>query len=246
MEGRDDEENEIEEETDLHHGLATVELIIDEEGGKVVTSEGCSNVDQTPQPSGHDIIAAPWGDNLDELRLEELVAVEENIITEPGAGGSDDTRAEVAKCELERLNIITGNVSLLLGFVELLRGEWHLVGSEVDKPQGTNGWDGERDTVSPLDGYQRVWWITASMVEDDQEENENDLVEELAPTLHQESHCDIATTVKTIILGGYTTSTNSVLHGCGGSHGVLSTNTDTVEEEGPGVADDPAVESNTP
>lgn len=39
------------------------------------------------------------------------------------------------------------------------------------------------------------------MVEDEQQKNEEGLVEELAPSLHQEGRRNLATTVETIFLG---------------------------------------------
>ena len=83
-------------------------------------------------------------------------------------------------------------------------------------------------------------------MEDKEQDDQDDLVEKLSPTLHQESTSDLATTVKAILLSRNLTRTDSVLHTCGRSHGVLAANTDTVEEERPDVADDPAVLCNTP
>lgn len=152
VESWNDKEDEVEQETDLHHHLASVELIVDEEGGHVVTSERYSNVDQVPQPAGHDIAAGAWRDDGNKLRLEELVSIEENIVTEPGTGGREDARSEVSESELKRINIVPGDVGILLGLVELSGGEWHLVGSVVNKPKGTDSWDGEGNAENPLDG----------------------------------------------------------------------------------------------
>jgi hypothetical protein len=67
-------------------------------------------------------------------------------------------------------------------------------------------------------------------VEDQKQKDEEDLVEELAPTLHQESRGDLAATVKTIVAGRDLARTNGIFHTGSGSHGVLATNTDAVEE----------------
>lgn len=84
------------------------------------------------------------------------------------------------------------------------------------------------------------------MVEDQEQENEDDLVEELTPSLHQESRSDLATTVKAILFGRDLAGTDRVFHtGCG-SHWIFTTNTDAVEEQRPCVADDPAVLVDTP
>lgn len=84
------------------------------------------------------------------------------------------------------------------------------------------------------------------MVEDEQQEDEADLVEELAPALHQEGGGDLAATVQAVLARRDLARADSVLHGGSGGHGVLATDADAVEEEGPGVADDPAVEGGAP
>lgn len=84
------------------------------------------------------------------------------------------------------------------------------------------------------------------MVEDEQQNDEDDLVEELSPSLHQEGTGDLAATMKTVILGRDFARSDSVLHTSSRSHGVLASDTDTVEEESPDVADDPAVLGNAP
>ena len=84
------------------------------------------------------------------------------------------------------------------------------------------------------------------MMEDQEKDDQDDLVEELTPTLHQERAGDFATTMQTILLGGYFSGSNGVLHARCRSHGVLAANPDTVEEESPHIADDPAVLRNAP
>src|SRR5436190_1485139 len=84
------------------------------------------------------------------------------------------------------------------------------------------------------------------MVEDEQEEDQQALVEELTPTLHEEGAGDLSATMKPVLLGRDLARADSVLHtGCC-SHGVLSADADAVEEERPDVADDPAVSRHTP
>ena len=83
-------------------------------------------------------------------------------------------------------------------------------------------------------------------MEDEEQEDQNDLVEELTPTLHQESACDFSTSVETIFLGRDFAGTDGVLHTRCSSHRVLTTNTDPVEEERPDVADHPSILSDTP
>jgi hypothetical protein len=52
--------------------------------------------------------------------------------------------------------------------------------------------------------------------------------------------------VKTVVFGRDLSGANGVLHTGSRSHRVLASNTDTVEEESPDVADDPSVLGNTP
>lgn len=238
------EEDEIGHETDNHHPLAAVELVVNEERGKVVTNERDADVDQVVEPASHDRLVAGCK-NLDELVLEKLVAVEEDIVSEPGSSCGKQTWSKVGKGELERSNVVSSNVCLLLGEHELLGGRLHLVVTEVNQPERTNGWDGKRDAVGPLRNNLRVWWV-GSRVEDEEQDDEDDLVEELAPTLHQESAGDLATTMKTIVLGGNLSGTDGVLHTSSSSHGVFTTDTNAVEEERPDVADNPTVLSDTP
>ena len=83
-------------------------------------------------------------------------------------------------------------------------------------------------------------------MEDEERKNEDDLVEELTPPLHQESHCDVSSTVETVGLGRDATRSSSILHGCSSSHGIFSTDTDTVHEERPSVANNPSIETRSP
>lgn len=83
-------------------------------------------------------------------------------------------------------------------------------------------------------------------MEDEEQDDEDDLVEELTPTLHQESARNLAPTVESIVLGGDLAGAYSILHTRSRGHGVLSTDADAVEEEGPSVADDPTFQADTP
>ena len=186
------------------------------------------------------------GDDADKLGLEELVTIEEDVVAEPSTGGGDDAGAEVVKGQAEGLDVVTGDIGLLLGRIQLLRGQWHLVVTVVHEPEGADGWDSEGDTEGVLGREQGVGRVAGAVVEDDEQEDEDDLVEELSPTLHQEGGGDLAATVQTILTGGHLAGAHGVLHGGGGGHGVLPTNTDTVEEEGPGVADHPAIQVGAP
>lgn len=84
------------------------------------------------------------------------------------------------------------------------------------------------------------------MVEDQEQQDKDYLVEELTPTLHQESAGDFAATMETILSGRNFARADCILHTGSRRHGVFTADTNAVEEERPGVADDPSVLGNTP
>jgi len=100
IEGRDNEEDEIAHETDDHHPFAAIEFIVDEKRGKVISTERDANIDQVIQPTDHYglVVRNQLGD---ELGLEELIAVEEDVVAVPSAGGSDQARSKVSDRHLE-------------------------------------------------------------------------------------------------------------------------------------------------
>lgn len=126
--------------------------------GHVVADEGDADVDQIVEPAGHHGFAGV-GDDANELRLEELVAVEEDIVTEPATRSCDQTGTKVGEGELERFHIIASNLGLLLGGQQLLSGGLHLKRTEVDEPEGANRGNGKGDTVRPLRGHLRIGWV---------------------------------------------------------------------------------------
>ena len=84
------------------------------------------------------------------------------------------------------------------------------------------------------------------MVEDQEAQDQDGLVDQLTPALHQECRSNFATTMQTIFLGGDFARADRVFHTRCSRHWVLSTDADTVEEKGPDIADDPTVLSDTP
>ena len=129
----DDEENKVSQETDDHHPFAPVKLVVDEQGSEVVATKRYTDVDQVIQPAGHDRLVTRRN-NADEFVLEKLVAVEENVVGKPSAGSSQKTGSKVCKGKFQRLNVVAGNVRLLLGKRQLPRSRFHLVVTEVDEP----------------------------------------------------------------------------------------------------------------
>lgn len=245
LEGGDDEHEEAHEEANLLHVLAAVHLVVNEERSKVVSAHGDSDVDQVPGPGGEDGVVGAR-DDVDELRLEELVAVEEDIVAEPSAGSGKETATEVSETVSEGVQVVAGNVGSLLSLCELLGGVGHAVGTVVEKPESADGGEGEGETEGVLSSRGRVRGRALALVEDGEEDNEDDLVDELTPALHQEGGGDTAATVQTILTSRELAVGGGTLERRCSSDGILATDTETVEEERPGVADDPALKGETP
>lgn len=200
LEGRDDKGQEAHEEADLLHVLAAVQLVVDQEGRQVVAGEGDQDVVQVPDPVGHDRLGVV-ADDLDELRLEQLVAVEEDIVAEPAAGCGQQAPAEVLEGQAQRVDVVAGDLVLLLGDLQLPRCLGHLVGTVVGEPEGADGGDGKGQAEDDLSGLRTVRAVALTVVEDEQQDDQQGLVGELAPTLHQEGGGNLATTVQTILSG---------------------------------------------
>ena len=81
--------------------------------GEVVPAKGHADVDQVIQPSWHDGLAVVR-DGTDEFRLEQLVAIEEDVVGVPATSGCNYAWAEISKRKLEGLSIVASNLGLLL------------------------------------------------------------------------------------------------------------------------------------
>lgn len=148
----DDEEEEHHEETDSLHADSTVELVVHEQGSEVVSDERDGDVDQVVEPAVHDG-RVDGDDDLDERRLEELGAVEEEIGREPASGRTDESTSEVADEELERLDVVSSDGSLL-PLLSLELSVHRVVSSVVPvvgEPERHEANDTELDSESPLD-----------------------------------------------------------------------------------------------
>lgn len=154
---------------------------------------------QVVQPSNHDRFVIRCQD-CNELVLEELVAVEEHIIGKPGACRRKQSGSEVGKCHLERLCVVARDMRLPLRDHQLFARRSHLKITVVNQPEGTHGWDSKRDAIRPLGSHFGIGRVATSMVEDEEQEDKDDLVEELAPPLHQEGTGNLPATVETVVL----------------------------------------------
>lgn len=108
------------------------------------------------------------------------------VVEEPSSSGSDETVPVVTVDELERLDVVARSVLAFLGLANLGIGILDLVDTVVDEPSVENSDDSKGDAVGELDGLLRVrrGGAVGSIVEDDEEDHENDLVEDLSPSLH--------------------------------------------------------------
>lgn len=173
----------------------------------------------------------------------------------------------VATNELKRDHVVSRGVVTSLGLAYCGVGALDLVDTEVEEPKLEDRDDAERNTVRELGNALGVRRRRTARVEDDQAEQEDDLVENLwkeageesdpnearskskephlSPSLHKESQHDVPAPVHPVVPSS-SRSVRAALEGAGGRHGVLSTDTDTVDEERPGVADNPSVEGGSP
>lgn len=152
----------------------------------------------------------------------------------------------MAEAVAQGVEVVASDIAAGLGGGELARGMGHLPGSVVGEPESADGGEGKGQAVGVLGGRGGVGRRAAAAVEDDEENNQQDLVDKLTPTLHEEGHGDAATTVQAILTGGQLAGGDGALERRGGGDGVFTSDTDGVKEEGPGVANDPAVECHAP
>lgn len=198
--GGDEEEDKVGEETDDLESLPSDELVIDEEGGGVVPAEADATVEQVPIPSDDDRIVT-GADDLDERRLEELVPVESEIVGKPGESGGEQPPSEMTKHELERLDVVPGLIDpgVLLAPHQGRARVLQLVVSIIRQPERGQGHDPKLNPKSPLRRDGRVRRVTGSVVETQEEDDEDGLVEELTPTLHEKGEDDVPTSMELVV-----------------------------------------------
>lgn len=123
----------------------------------------------------------------------------------------------------------------------------HSVESVVREPKGHERHDTELNTERPLRRGLAVRWV-CSAVEDQEQDNQDDLVEHLSPTLHQERENDVSTSMKLVVslVDSCASTLGLVFHRGGRRHRVFSTDTESIDEQTPTVADDPAVQTCSP
>jgi hypothetical protein len=223
QERRDDEEDEIGEETNVLETLPSDELVVDDEGGHVVSDKRDSTVEQVPVPSDNDRVVTR-ADDLDKDRLEQLVSVETKVVGEPTKGGSKDSTAKVAEDKFERGDVVSGLVdsSVFLGSHQGSRRVLELVVTVVRQPEGRKSHDTELNSEDPLGRDLAVRRVAATVVEAQQEDDQDGLVEELTPSLHEEGQDDVSTSMKLVItaVDRLAASLSLVLERSGRSHGV--------------------------
>ena len=272
--GGEEEEDKVGDESDNLESLPADKLVVDEQGRGVVPAKPDTTVEQVPVPTDNDRVVT-GADDLDERRLEELVSVESEIVGKPSKGRGKDSTSKVGKDELERLDVVSGLVDpgVLLAPHQGRARVLHLVITVVGQPEGGQGHDPELDPERPLSRDGRVRGVTGSVVETQEEDDEDGLVEELTPTLHEKGEDDVSTSVELVIpaVDGSTASLGLVLEGRRRRHGVpvksrrrvsgpglyhqgfhktarhsLSTDSDTVDEQTPSIHDRPPAQRRPP
>lgn len=207
---------------------------------EIVSNKRNADVDEIIKPSRHDG-GAMISNDFDEFALKELISIKENVVSKPCSGSGNQSRPKICKGESERVGIVSGYLALPLRCGQLLTGGLHLICSVVDEPEGSNSWDGKGDAVSPLCGQGRIRWVPTSVMEAEKEENQEDLVEELAPALHQEGARHFTASMETVLFCRDFARADGVFHPACRCHRIFAADADSVEEEGPNVADNPSI-----
>lgn len=135
----------------------------------------------------------------------------------------------MSSCGLYECGLTTSDRGLGLGGVESAIVILDLVHTQVEHVEGEDQNDGKRDTVGPLSGQSGVRWAAAA-VEDEEKDEEETLVEELTPTLHQEGEDERSTTVELVAALDFFAATNE-FDGSGTSDGVFAADTNAIAVE---------------
>ena len=85
------------------------ELVVNEERGEVVSNQTDAHVAEVIHPANHDR-AVVRRQNCYELMLEQLVAIEEDVVCKPRSGSRQQSGAKVRECELEGFGVISGHL----------------------------------------------------------------------------------------------------------------------------------------
>lgn len=161
---------------------------------EIVSNKRNADVDEIIEPPRHDGGAAISNDR-DKLTLKELISIKENVIGKPCSRRGNHSRSKICKCKSERLGIVSRHFTLPLRCNQLLTGRPHLICSVIDEPECSNGRNSKGDAVSPLCGEGGIRWVPAPVMKAEEKEDQEDLVEELAPALHQEGAGHFAASV---------------------------------------------------
>ena len=104
---------------------------------------------------------------------------------------------------------------------------WQLESTDVDQQEKEDCDDGKRHSERVLSSYLAVRGF-AFVVEDQEKDDEDRLVDQLAPSLHSECQKDASTTVKLIVSA--CTFAVYTLHRRNTCHGIFTANSDTEDE----------------
>jgi hypothetical protein len=109
----------------------------------------------------------------------------------------------------------------------------------VDEIQSDDADKGKRNPESPLGADLPVRGISAT-VEDEEGDDKDCLIEELAPTLHGESEDDISAAVHSVFDRRLVAVVS--FHSAGTGHGILAANAEGIEHQRKRVHDNPTLQ----
>jgi hypothetical protein len=148
--------------------------VVHEQSGQVVASKLTSDVDKIVQPQCSHLVGA-GRDNLEEDVSEDLVAVEGEIVAEPTQTRRQESVPVVVHCEFQGGDIVSGNLALLPGRLEIIVHPSQLVYTNVQEEKKAKYCDPKRDSEGCLSRDLAVSRVDA-MVEDQHEDDEDQLI----------------------------------------------------------------------
>jgi hypothetical protein len=148
--------------------------------------------------------------------------VKEEIIAKPCSCGTNQTMPVVGSDEMERTRIVTRDANLPLRDSQLAISVILFVNTMVKKPECDDCDKREGDSKSPLCAGLTIWRASAT-VERQETQDENNLVDELAPPLHSKCESDISSSMQ--FVPGARVRASSPFHGPCACHRIFSTNT---------------------
>ena len=236
------EKEERHDEADCLHPLSAVEFVVHKQGCHVISNKLTPNVDQVIQPKSYHLVFVTC-DQAQKDIAKDLIAIERKIVAKPADGRSKKAMPIVIHDNLEGLNVVSSDVAALSGGFEILIDILHLKDTKIEKVQNGECGNTERDPEGVLGCRLRIRRVGSGM-KDEQKEDENELVRQLTPSLHQESESHASTSVQLVVSG--VVDAMHTFHGRDTGHGVLSSNTNGEDQKRDSVHNGPTRKSRSP